>query len=74
MEEINAIASFGCRVEPIKVGRKITQVRLAWWQKDLDELKDAYAELQRPKVGRKARISGEIDQIIGQPSIPKEQA
>ncbi len=64
VDEINAIASFGCKVEPLKTGRKVTQIRVYWWRKDIDELKEAYAELQRPKVGRKVRVSGEIDRIV----------
>jgi len=35
-----------------------------WWRKDTDGLRKAYAELQRPKGERKARVSGEIDQIV----------
>jgi hypothetical protein len=69
VEEINAIASFGCRVEPLKVGRKVDQVRVFWWRKDIDALKEAYAELQRPKVGRKARISGEAELVVDGPSL-----
>ena len=69
VDEINAIASFGCQVEPLKSGRKVTQIRVYWWRKDIDGLKEAYAELQRPKIGRKARISGEIDQIVDIPSL-----
>lgn len=68
-DEINAIASFGCQIEPLKSGRKVTHIRVYWWRKDVDDLKKAYAELQRPKVGRKARISGEIDQIVDIPSL-----
>lgn len=68
-DEINAIASFGCQIEPLKSGRKVTHIRVYWWRKEVDELKKAYAELQRPKVGRKARISGEIDQIVDIPSL-----
>lgn len=69
VEEINAIASFGCKVEPLKVGRKVDQVRVFWWRKDIDALKEAYAELQRPKVGRKARISGEAELVVEGPSL-----
>lgn len=69
VDEINAIASFGCKIEPLKAGRKVTQIRVYWWRKDMDELKEAYAELQRPKVGRKARISGEIEQIVDLPTL-----
>ena len=32
-------------------------------------IKEAYAELQRPKVGRKARIAGEIGEIVDLPSL-----
>lgn len=73
VEEINAIASFGCQVEPLKVGKKVEKVRVAWWRKDLDGLKEAYAELQRPKVGRRARISGEAEQIVELASLFKKE-
>lgn len=69
VDEINAIASFGCKIEPVKTGRKVTHVRVYWWRKDIEELKQAYAELQRPRVGRRARISGEIDQLVDIPSL-----
>lgn len=68
-DEINAIASFGCQVEPLKSGRKVTHIRVYWWRKEVEELKQAYAELRRPKVGRKARISGEADQLVDIPSL-----
>ena len=67
VDEINAISSFGCQIEPLKTGRKVTHVRVYWWRKDIDGLKEAYAELQRPKVGRRARIAGEIDEIVDTP-------
>lgn len=69
VDEINAIASFGCKIDPIKVGRKVEQVRVWWWRKDIEALKEAYAELNRPKVGRKARISGETEQVLDFPSL-----
>ena len=69
VDEINALSSFGCQIEPLKTGRKVTHVRVHWWRKDIDGLKEAYAELQRPKVGRKARMSGEIEEIIDFPSL-----
>ena len=69
VDEINALASFGCKVEPLKTGRKVTHIRVFWWWKDIDGLKEAYAELQRPKVGRKARIAGEIGEIVDLTSL-----
>jgi len=64
VEEINAMASFGCQIEPRKSGRKVTGVRVFWHLKDVDGLKAAYAELQRSKVGRKARIAGDAETVI----------
>ena len=64
LTEINALASFGVQVQPVKQGRKVTAVKLFWHKKSLDEIKEAYAELQRPKIGRKARLSGEADTVV----------
>ena len=64
VEEINALAGFGCQVEPVKQARKVVAVRVSWWLKDVDELKTAFSELQRPRVGRKARISGQGESVI----------
>ena len=64
LEEINALASFGCSIEPVKQSRKVIAVRVGWWHKDVYELKAAYRELQRPKVGRKSRIDGQADTVV----------
>jgi hypothetical protein len=74
VDEINAIASFGCRVDPLKTGRKVTGVRVWWWRKDIDELKEAYAELQRSRVGRKARVSGTAEQVVELPTLFAQEA
>jgi hypothetical protein len=74
VDEINAIASFGCRVDPLKTGRKVTGVRVWWWRKDIDELKEAYAELQRSRVGRKARASGTAEQVVELPTLFDQEA
>jgi len=64
VREINAMASFGVVVHPIKSGRKVARVKVGWWRKEVEELKTAFSELQRPKVGRKARISGTVETIL----------
>lgn len=62
--EINALASFGCQVEPQRQGRKVIGIRVYWHLKDIDGLKEAYQELQRPKVGRRARLSSSVETVI----------
>jgi hypothetical protein len=56
--EINALASFSVTVVPIKTGKKVTHIRIGWWQKEKEELDAAWREVHRSKVGRKARIAG----------------
>ncbi|MGO4910668.1 replication initiation protein, partial [Pseudorhodobacter sp. W20_MBD10_FR17] len=56
--ELNALAAFSVTIVPVKTGKKVTHIRIGWWQKAKDELDAAWREVQRSKVGRKARISG----------------
>jgi hypothetical protein len=68
--EVNALASFGCQVEPMKTGRKVTAVRLGWWRKSVDELKEAYSELNRSRVGRKARVRKTAETVADELPLP----
>ena len=57
--EMNALASFSITVMPIKTGKKVTHIRVGWWSKSKEEMDAAWRELNRSKIGRKARISGQ---------------
>jgi hypothetical protein len=61
--EVNALAPFGVSLLPIKKGKKVTGIKVGWWAKDTDALQDASAEMQRSKVGRKARLSGTVEHV-----------
>lgn len=65
--EVNGLSDFGCKVEPILEGRKVVRVRLSWWRKNTDEVKNAYHELQNSKVGRKARLTNTVEQVAMEP-------
>ena len=62
--EVNALSDFGCRIEPLLEGRRVIGVRLGWWKKDENGLKDAYRELNNTKVGRRARIAGKVEEVV----------
>jgi len=62
--EINALASFTTIITPIKKSRKVVAVKVSWFWKDKVNLKKAFAEVRRPRVGRKARISEQVEEII----------
>lgn len=55
--EINALAPFNIHVLPTKTGKRVTGIIIGWEPKTKPEMDEAWRELQRPKVGRKARIS-----------------
>lgn len=61
--EINAIAPFGISVLPVKQGKRVDSIKVGWWQKDSDALRAASDELQRSKVGRRARLSGTVEYV-----------
>jgi Initiator Replication protein len=61
--EINALAPFNVNVLPVKKGKKVVEVRVGWWVKPTDEAQAAFQELNRSKVGRKARISGTVQHV-----------
>jgi Initiator Replication protein len=62
--EVNGLGEFGCKVEPVYSGRKVTAVRLSWWAKNLDERKTALNELRYSRVGRRARLRGEVEAVV----------
>ena len=58
--EINALAPFSVTIVPVKTGKKVTHIRIGWWQKEKEEVEAAWREVHRSKVGRKARIAGQV--------------
>lgn len=70
--ELNALAPFEIALLPVKQGKKVVQVNIGWMAKDNTGIKAAFAELARSRVGRKARIAGTAEQVIGPtPSIER---
>lgn len=60
-KEVNDLADFYVAFRPVKAGRKVTAVQLAWWRKNEDELRSAFAEVQRHRLGRRARLNGSVE-------------
>lgn len=61
--EVNAIAPFALSVLPIKQGKRVAQIKVGWWPKDADALQEAWKEMERSKVGRRARLAGTVEQV-----------
>ena len=57
VSEVHGLSDFGVKIRPLKQGKRVTHIRLSWHRKSTDELKVAFTELQRCRVGRKARLN-----------------
>ncbi len=63
IREVSALSDYQVTIEPLKAGRKVTGVRLSWMRKDVEGVGVAWSELQRSKIGRRARINGQVEQL-----------
>jgi Initiator Replication protein len=65
--EVNGLADFGVKIEPIRTGGTmrgvVTGFRVSWWRKDVPALQEAFDEMKRSKVGRLARLSGKVEKM-----------
>jgi plasmid replication initiation protein len=57
------LAGFTVAYRPIKRGRRITGIELAWGKKQQAELIQAQRELDRSRVGRTSRRDGVVETI-----------
>lgn len=61
--EVNALAPFALSVVPVKQGKRVVQIKVGWWAKEGEALQEAWNELQRSKIGRRARIAGTAEHV-----------
>jgi hypothetical protein len=64
--EVNGLSEFGVKVEVERAYSRapITGVTLGWWRKDGNEYRATYQERQRSKLGRMARLRGEVEKVM----------
>jgi hypothetical protein len=61
--EINQTSRLTLTATPRKIGRTVASVTIAWEEKPLEAKREAKAELDRPKVGRKVRRDGTAEKV-----------
>ena len=70
--EINALAHFEITVLPIKKGKKVDQIMVGWARKSDEGRDEAIRERERPRIGRRARLSNRVEHIANvTPSIER---
>lgn len=73
LAEINQLAGFHAGFVPVTRGRRVIGVRLAWGLKDRDARAAALKELERPKVGRKMRREGRVEELARVEGYQREE-
>lgn len=74
LEEVNALSDYEVSLVPYKEGRRVAGVTMSWAQKDAVGRSAADRELEYSRVGRKARISGQTEEIATRPEIKPRPA
>ena len=69
--EVNGLSEMGCKIELVRAHSRapISKVMLAWWDKEPHEQRPAIQELNRSKLGRKARLRGEVETVEPAPAL-----
>jgi hypothetical protein len=63
--EVNGLSDIGVQIEMVRKHPRAPAhaVAITWWRKQGDEFRDAMQERRRPKVGRMARLKGQVEQL-----------
>lgn len=67
LTEVNAISPYQVNILPKKKGRKVIGFIMGWNAKDEAGMQEAYREMHRPRIGRKARLAKEDEQVVSSP-------
>ena len=73
LAEINQLAGFHAGFVPLTRGRRVVGVRLTWGLKNHAARIEALRELDRPKVGRKERREGRVEELVRVEDYQREE-
>lgn len=63
LQEVNYLSDFVVDIGIIKRGRAVEKLFVTWLRKSPDELRSAFDEREKSRVGRHARFTGKVDVI-----------
>lgn len=63
--EVNGLSELACNIKLIRAHARapVESVLIGWEKKTAEQNREAYRELQRSKLGRKARLRGEVETL-----------
>lgn len=63
--QVNGLSDMGVQIEPRRKHSRapVHEVALNWWRKQGDDFRAAMQERHRPKVGRMARLRGQVEKV-----------
>ncbi|MFT4117922.1 replication initiation protein [Bradyrhizobium sp.] len=67
LQEVNFLSDFVVDIGVVKRGRAVEKLFVTWLRKDPDEMRNAFDEREKSRVGRHARSRGRIDVIAHTP-------
>jgi hypothetical protein len=69
--EVNGLSEMGVRIDLMRAHARapVTAVTLVWWRKEEDDFCAAYAERQRSKIGRTARLREELEEAKSEQAL-----
>ena len=71
-EEVSFLTEYDVTAEPVKTGRAVTHVKFTWHKKrDVGSQIAAIEELERSKVGRKARMENRVESPAHSETFPQ---
>jgi hypothetical protein len=74
--EVNGLSDYGVEIDLVRQRTRgpIVAVSLAWWKKEGEEYREVQRERQRPKLGRMARLKGQVESVssTGPPGVEDE--
>lgn len=70
--EVNGLSDMSLQIELARVHSRapIHAITLVWWRKSGDEFREAMQERNRSKVGRMARLRGQVEKVEAAPPLP----
>jgi len=67
--EVNGLSDFGVDIQLRRRHSRapVHEVAIAWWRKSGDEFRAVLQERERSKIGRKARLRGQVQSVVMEP-------